>query len=62
MSLIMLAEHYFTHKINHHVILPSFQIEVRKQSKSDHKKDQVISFSYSTANPNLLYMRSEDCK
>ena len=30
MSLIMLAEYYFTHKINHHVILPSFQIDVRK--------------------------------
>lgn len=30
MSLIMLAEYYFTNKINHHVILPSFQIEVRK--------------------------------
>ena len=61
----MLAEHYFKHKINHYVILPSFQ------------KQKIKYSSFTTWNPtfsrarlrdngklcyNVLFMRSEDCK
>ena len=44
----MLAEHYFKHKIDHYVILPSFQKQKIKYSSSYHDvKPHVLACSTS---------------